>query len=268
MQRAPGTFDGSPLLVGSSTTTDFPTAVAPGDFDADGDLDLVSTNLLDDTLTVFFQSAPGSFDPSPLTLGGSLTDGPRNVASADLDGDGDLDFASANTNGDTLTAFFQKSPGAFEPAPLVLGGPPTTDGAFFAAAGDLDGDGDLDLVSTNAGSHTATVFFQDTPGGFDPVPLVLGGAPTTSGPRDLGIADLDRDGDLDLVWVNLFSDNVTVFFQRCPGVFDPVPLALGGPPTIDGPVSVAAVDIDGDGDVDIVSGGIESRNLAIYWGGH
>ena len=58
---------------------------------------------------------------------------------------------------------------------IQLGDLATTDGARFVASADLDGDGDLDLVTANERSDNLTVFFQSAPRIFASPALVLGG---------------------------------------------------------------------------------------------
>jgi hypothetical protein len=271
-QQSSGGFDPSPLVLsvpGSPPFGSGPVCVVAADMDGDGDPDLVSANGgAADNLTAFFQTSSGSYDPDPLIIGGiATTNTPVSVLTADLDGDGDLDLASSNGGPDNLTVFFQRSPGSFDPYPLVLGGLPTTNGPRSIVAEDLDGDGALDLVSANENSNDLTVFFQRSPGEFEPVPLALpvpGGIPLGSGPFALDAADMDGDGDKDLVSANVGSSTLTVFFQSVPGVFDPSPLVLGGLAITDTPFSVATVDLDGDGGQDLVSANLGSRNLTAF----
>ncbi len=264
-QDGPRSFDPSPLVLGDSMTTVNPYSVAAADLDGDGDQDLVSTNVGSHDLTVFFQSGPRSFDPSPLVLGGlPTTIAPVSVVATDFDGDGDQDLASANFDGHDLTVFFQSSPGDFAPSPLVLGGDSTINAPAALLVADLDGDGGQDLVSADEGGDDLRVFLQHSLVSFAPSPLLLGGSLTTEGLAALSAADLDGDGDLDLASANQFSDNLALFFQGSPGSFDPSPRVVGGLPATDGPRSVAAADLDGDGDQDLVSANFGKDDLTIF----
>ncbi|MBI3845453.1 MAG: VCBS repeat-containing protein [Planctomycetes bacterium] len=254
---------GSPLeLRHSSMQTP---RVALGDLDGDGDMDVVTANGSspsgDDTLTVFFQRPGGSFSP-PLVLTHPGMVQPVDIAVGDLDGDGDLDLVSANggAGNPTLTIWFQRddAPGVFDFDPEgPLGGPGIPGGRFSVAIGDLDGDGDNDLAWTKARSGELMIFFQTEPGRFEANPRGPLGSPGVSGePRQVVIADLDGDGDNDLVTSNgrpapTQEGDVYLFFQTAPGVFEASrPTSFLEVP----PGPVAAGDLDGDGHTDVVAG--------------
>ncbi|MEM7203035.1 MAG: FG-GAP-like repeat-containing protein [Planctomycetota bacterium] len=100
----------------------------------------------------FFQDAPRSFTAQPPRRGGSQ---PRSVVAADMDGDGDVDLATANDLGGDVTVFFQDAPRTFTAqAGLAAGVRP-----HGIIAADLDGDGDTDLVCANKVSSDLAVFW-------------------------------------------------------------------------------------------------------------
>jgi hypothetical protein len=185
----------------------------------------------------------------------------------DLDGDGDLELISANSNGDSVAVFFQRSPGVFATPPVVLDPTPISDVPFSIVAADLDGDGNLDLASANFGSDRLTVFFQSSPGLFATPALVLDPTSGPDQPLSIVAADLDGDGDLELISANNTSDGVTAFFQTFPGSFAAPLLALDPTAGLDRPFSVAAADLDGDGDLELVSANDFRDRVTVFWGG-
>jgi hypothetical protein len=267
-QDSPGSFGTPALALDSTPAFDRPFSVAAADLDGDGDLDLLAANPSSGRVTVSFQDSPGAFVAPALALDPTPAfDGTSSVAAADLDGDGDIELLAANANSGRVTIFFQDSPGAFGAPALALDPTPAFDGTSSVAAADLDGDGDLELLAANASSDRVTVFFQDSPGSFSAPALALNPTPAPDQPRTIAAADLDGDGDLELLAANESSDRVTIFFQDSPGAFRAPALALDPTPASDRPSSVAAADLDGDGDLELLVANPNSDRLTVFWGG-
>jgi len=256
-QGSTGTLEPDPLVLPPNR----PDSIAVGDIDGDGASDLVTADA--HTLRVYFQSSPRVFVLAPLVL--DVPARPGFVGVQDLDRDGDVDLASAN-HGRSIALFFQVSPGTFDAVPQVLGFSDFDLGARHLAAGDLDGDGDLDLVSAPGAGENLAVYFQASPGMFDPLPLLLDDS-STNFPAAVALGDLDGNGRPDLVSANGTGDNLSIFLQNAPRTFDRPPLLLGGPSTTDTPGDVVVSDLDGDGDLDLVSANSDGDNLAVFWGG-
>ena len=267
-QRGPGGYTGltPDLVLGDAGTTPNLTALAVGDLDADGDLDVACASAGDSTLSVFEQVSPSLFGSGPsATIGSALdTPGARSLAAADLDGDGRLDLVSANGTGDSLSIFFQRSTGEFVAAPdAIVSG---CDDPTCVAAADLDGDGDLDLASANAGSSDLRVFAQDGPGVFAESPSrVLGAPATTQGPQHLLLVDLDGDGDVDVVSANTSGNTLALFWNPGDGAFPVLPSAtLGSAATTPSPRALCAADLDGDGDLDLACANGGDHRIAVF----
>lgn len=165
------------------------------DLDADGDLDVVSytANFAPSGMGLF-EWANGGFVP----LGGLLSMAVSDVAAFDLTGDGDQDLAWVGAG--AAGTFEQLVPAVWFQGPAV----PTAGNLIpeSIAAGDMDGDGDDDLVvgySDPDSGAGALGLVRWSPAGFDPVEVV----PTGSIPLALKVADLDGDGDLDVVGTEL-----------------------------------------------------------------
>jgi hypothetical protein len=110
------------------------------------------------------------------------------------------------------------------------------------AIGDLDGNGDLDVVVANSGSHTVSVL----PGVGGTLAAKTDFA-TGDTPVSLAIGDFDDDGDLDLAVANSGSRSVTVLRSNGDGTFGGRTDISVGPE----PSHVATADLDGDGDLDL-----------------
>ncbi|MGI4874533.1 MAG: FG-GAP-like repeat-containing protein [Janthinobacterium lividum] len=122
---------------------------------------------------------------------------------------------------------------------------------FNVALGDVDGDGDLDLVTANASSSTVSVRLNNGAGTFGGGTDVAVG----SGPVSVALGDVDGDGDLDLVTANnKASGTARVRLNNGAGTF-----AGGTDPAVgSSPGKITLGDVDGDGDLDL---------LTVGWGG-
>lgn len=134
--------------------------------------------------------------------------------------------------------------------PITFAVPPTAFGGAanpsYIAAGDIDNDGDIDLVtdSNGPGNDPTQVFWNDGSGALSIGPSLTAGW----GTGEVAVLDFDGDGDLEVVRCNYF-DNGAFFFRNASGtIFDPGFYYSGG----GGCIGVAAADIDGDTDPDFV----------------
>jgi hypothetical protein len=141
-----------------------PTSVAASDVDQDGNLDLIVSNSgSGDALALVAGLGAGQFDPQVSFLLANVN--PVAVIAADLDGDGLDDIAAANSNSFDVSILLNQGGGVFPalaPDQNVLVG----DGPNALAVGDLDGDGALDLVTSNSFTNDISVLLNDGNGFF------------------------------------------------------------------------------------------------------
>jgi hypothetical protein len=235
-------------------------AVASGDIDGDGDADLITANcgaydVQGSTISVIRNEGPGVFGPEALIPVGS---GPFSAAPADLDGDGDLDIVTANES--TLSLLRNDGAGAFTPLPEY------PSGGLELAAGDLDGDGDVDLVV--APYEGVEVLINSGTGEFGPVAIPASNDEGTHHLLKIALADLDRDGDLDLAG----SERVR-FVWKNPGNgrFDACEVYDNEDWGICWSHAIVAADLDGDSYPDVATadytdGGTPSNSVLLNRG--
>ncbi|GAB3999735.1 hypothetical protein GCM10028807_50790 [Spirosoma daeguense] len=235
-----------------------PISMALGDVDGDGYLDLLSANFESDNVSVRLNDGTGSFTTSPTNPNPTVGDGPYSVVLGDVDGDGDLDFLTANLYTDNVSVRLNDGTGNFTP-PSTSPNTTVGDAPACVVLGDVDGDGDLDFLTAN-NDNTVSVRLNDGTGRFT--------APTTNpnpgvsiSPTNVVLGDLDGDGDLDLISCN-GSNSVSVRLNDGTGNFTPPSTAPN--PTVGTTIrSVVLGDVDGDGDLDLLTANFNSNNVSV-----
>lgn len=179
--------------------------------------------------------------------------GPAGVVIADLDGDPELDLATANFRGDDISVLLGTGCGGFATAVSYGAG----DHPHAIAAGDLNGDGYTDLAVANAYSDNVSVLFNDGTGVF--------GADVLYGvgdfPRSIVVADFDLDHDLDLATANARSNNIAILTNNGDGTFGTKALAYYTTGTA--PYGLVAADLNGDGYPDLATADYASDQVSV-----
>lgn len=166
----------------------------------------------------------------------------------DYDLDGLQDLFVANTWGNDNSLFHNDGNGNF--SKINAGAISTSGGSSLSAAwGDYDNDGDLDLYVANTSGQNDFLYRNEGSGSFV---AVSGSAITKEEMSSQGgvWADLDNDGDLDLIVVHDNNEPISIFLNNGNGGFNlntTDPLAQDS----DKAGSAALADYDNDGDLDV-----------------
>ena len=208
--------------------------VDAGDLDGDGAIDIVATA----GQTLIFSNNGNRQVNTPGFGLGSDTGGSA-VTLLDWNGDSSLDIAVGGLTGRTAEVFVNDGTGGFSSTDQLAGGAVGVLNDMIGA--DLNNDGRSDLLLT--GSSGTVIMHSRSEGGFDQTALSTGAG------LDLAIADIDQDGDQDLIVVRLSDRAVDLHYNSGDGTtYSLTRLDHGSVAT------VSAIDLNGDGAVDLLLG--------------
>ncbi len=245
-----GTF-GSPDFFSLNLGGNNPFAIAAGNFNNDGNLDLVTANRNNDNVSVLIGNGNGGFTRTNFSSGVR----PIDVTVGDFDNDGNVDIATAKDN-QNVSILLGNGDGTFGGASffgLNLGG----NDPFAIAVGDFNNDNNQDLVTANRNNNNVSVLIGNGSGGFTATNFNAG-----NNPIDVTVGDFDNDGNLDIATAKDAGSGVSLLLGNGNGTFNaPTFLTIGGTPS-----SISSGDINNDGFLDIVTANTSSNNISLLLG--
>ncbi len=230
--------------------------VAAADYDLDGDLDLVFYGEDDRIAAYFLRDGDTYRDATDRLPARGVANA---VVAADIDEDGDADLVVGNNGADFI--LLNDGAGNFTDESHRL--PPGSDVTQDIAAGDVDGDGHVDLLFGNEDGNI--LYRNDGTGRFAAIPLPMRATPEET--RDADLADADGDVDLDTYFANveIFEPDRDLqdrlLLNDGTGVFADV-TADRLPPDEEITMSAAFIDVDSDGDLDLIRGSFDLTRTA------
>lgn len=233
--------------------------VVMADLDQDLDLDLLVSSSLDHRVS-WYENLDGEGMFGDLRL---ITESAKTVEmsiAVDLDGDNDLDVATVSPGNNRVSWYENLNGlGSFGTERVVT---ETAIRGSSVSAADLDQDGDMDLISASSEEYDSDISWYenlDGLGTFGPQQIVTANLEV---PLSTHAADLDGDGDYDLLATSL-NDGRVVWFENLDssGTFsdfieiDELDLAT----------EAVTADLDGDSDLDIIAGTNEYPSSIVWY---
>jgi hypothetical protein len=277
--KGDGTFTAGPTYSTDTTTGAHPVGIVTADFNGDGKPDLAIVNNFGPAnaptsadVAVLINNGTGGFNaPQPHPLSTVATE----LTASDLNGDKKLDLVVplygvcsagiCSAPGTAVAILLGNGDGTFQAESdlnLKDSGGTTYFNPYYAAVGDLNGDGKPDLAVTIQNQKDVNqgivVALGNGDGTFQ-TPTFLNSSPQNPQfamqplPGYVKIADMDLDGHPDLVYTNAVQGTVGILYGKGDGTFyDPIDFAADR-----WAWDFALVDVNGDGDLDVVASGFE-----------
>lgn len=237
-------------IIPITVTADDAQGVIVADIDGDGDLDVVSASSGDHTIAWYMNLGRDGLFCEVKNVVDSNAQGARTVVAADIDGDGDVDLASAAKDHNTIAWYPNDGHGNFPIKHVVYD---QAMGAYSLVAKDVDRDGKVDLVTASNADDTIAFFrnLGSTPTSnvtFQRIEIFTGADFVLS----VFAADLDGDGDIDAASAGFF-DHTIRWHENLDGTGDSWTTHDIYTGQNSGGHYIFGEDMDNDGDTDLIA---------------
>ncbi len=232
-----------------------PRQISAADMDGNGSPDLVVT-LRDSSAIAVIRNTGGVFSLLSVTAAG---DDVRDHAVGDFNGDGAPDVAASSHDDRTVRILNNNGLGSLVASQTLFVNGQTRPSGI--ASGDVDGDGDLDVVAaagddTFLGLNAAAIFLNQAGTFSGPINVPTGGMDSD----DVILGDFSGDGALDLAVSNQNSGNISVMENAGGGTFAAAIFLPAGA----SPGDLVAADFDGNGGLDLGALNRQAAGVNLY----
>jgi len=240
-----------------TTSVDRPERILARDIDGDGDLDVVAAVLSDD-LVSWWENTLGDASSWAEHVVSNSYSSANSVAAEDLDGDGDLDLMATTKTYQVPVKWWENTAGD---------GSAWTEHTIVSSfrgdeilADDMDGDGDLDVI-VSAADENEIAWWENLDGSATSWSKHSVASITTAF-ISASVSDMDGDGDIDVLAAVKYADEIA-WWENVTG--DGLSWSKHSvDSSFDNTTKAEAVDIDGDGDIDVI-GAAEQADEIAWW---
>jgi adhesin/invasin len=246
--------NGSTAFLGNAfySANAFTFELASGDFNEDGNLDIITANGYPGNFTFMEGHGDGRFGPlSLLTSYGAV-----GLGVADFDLDGDLDVIGSSSNFSELSMSRNLGDGSFSETEYFDLTPYSSE---QLSVGDFNEDGYPDVVTHGAGLFVVSI--NDAIDGFEPVQVYTSTVSLGGGERTMSVGYFNGDDHLDLAGTYINTDELAIVFGNGDGTFG-LPLQLS---TADYPRRMVSGDLNQDGWDDLVVCASEADVVQVFF---
>ncbi len=230
------------------------------DLDEDGDIDVLATASTADIYLWFENDGSGIFTPHIID-GSALASEAYAIDAADFNNDGTMDIVGGANAGDALAVFSNDGNENFTLLSNLSANANLTNGVRVVKAVDLNEDTFMDIVVAAFTGDTFSWFEGDGSGDF--TTHTIDDTPNADGATGMQIADLDGDGDLDIAAASN-NANQFLWYENDGNENFTVHIIDNTSPFTIGPRGIAVVDLEQDGDMDILGAAITGDAFTWY----
>ncbi|MEG4030535.1 MULTISPECIES: DUF4347 domain-containing protein [unclassified Microcoleus] len=231
-------------------------SVAVGDFNQDGNSDLVTANSSTNDVSLLLGNGDGTFGAATY-FGGVL--GPASVAVGDFNGDGNLDLATVNQTSNNVSILPGNGNGSFGAVTNLSLGSDYYSNPYFVLVGDFNKDGKSDLATANVGyNNSVSILLQNANSTFGAATNFTVG----NSPKYIAVGDFNGDNNPDLATSNETSNNVSILLGDGTGSFSGATNFSVGTQ----PLAIASGDFNADGKVDLATANNGSGDVSVLFG--
>ncbi|MGB3343045.1 MAG: T9SS type A sorting domain-containing protein [Aequorivita sp.] len=210
-----GQFSGKKIIdsqIGNSRS------VVAVDIDGDGDLDILGNGTGSNKI-YWIENLDGLGNFGPRQIIDSVGLYANVVFAADIDGDGDMDVVFAS-NGDNEVAWYENLDGLgnYGPKRTITN---TLSKAWTVYAADLDNDSDIDILATSVQTFGGEVVWFENLDGLGTFSEKKTISTEVQSPRSVIAADIDNDGDMDVVSASQNDDKIAWYKNATLGIAQP-----------------------------------------------